>query len=192
MYEYEGKRYARVTEILGTLSDFSHIDEKVLANKARIGTEVHDGIADAIMGGFPVVGADGIGYFESFCKWRDCLKPEFVQSEKRYYDHERRITGQIDALVRLSGSDELPILIDFKTSVSESKVVWPMQAHLYAHLLAINGHKVQPRFLFIRLDKKGGLPNVHSYDWDANIHARCLKAIDEYWSTNPQDIAASE
>ena len=44
--------YTRVSEILGKRSDFSMIDPQVLANKCRIGTNVHERINLEIQGIF--------------------------------------------------------------------------------------------------------------------------------------------
>lgn len=183
MIEYQGKQFARVSEILRQFSDFSQIDPAVLANKCRIGTNVHEAIADDIEQRFPCPDADAMGYFNSFSAWNDQLKPVFLQSEQRYYDHEKMITGQIDALIRLRGWN-LPVLVDFKTSAQESKETWPMQAHLYNFLLKANGIAVNPTYLFVKLNKMGRLPEVFEYAWDQNIHAKCMNAIDHFWSEN--------
>ena len=116
----------------------------------------------------------------SYTKWKERLSPSFEQSEKRYYDHTLMITGAIDALIRFPG-DPSAILVDFKTSAQEAPITWPMQAHLYAHLLGINGHVISPRYIFIKLDKNGYMPSVFEYHFDANIRAKCLMAVEEFW-----------
>lgn len=181
MLEHNGKWYARVTEVLSPLNNFSHIDPKVLANKARIGTSVHTAIEEDIAGGFPCPDADGMGYFNSYLRWVKEVKPVFTSSEQRYFDEERMLCGQIDALVNMGYNQGLPSLVDFKTSAQESKTVWPMQAHLYNYLLKANGVAVNPCFLFVKLDKAGGLPKVFSYAWDSNTQAKCLEAVDNFW-----------
>ncbi len=180
MITHQGKSYARVTSVLRPFSDYGHIDKAVLANKCRIGTEVHQAIADDIDRAFPLVGPDTDGYFTSFSKWKHRLNPQFIYSEQRYFCHEKMITGQIDSIIQFPGSDEI-VLIDFKTSTQASPVVWPMQAHLYHYLLHSNGIKVSNRFLFLKLDKYGNYPVVFQYEFDANTHARCMLAIKEYW-----------
>lgn len=182
MIEHKGRQYARVTEVLSPFSDFSHIDPEVLANKCAIGTAVHQAIADDIEGEFPSPGPKGLGYYQSYEAWRKHLSVNFVASEARYYDEDLMISGQIDALAMMGWVQDLPVLVDFKTSAQESKEVWPMQAHLYAHLLAKNGVKVRPRYVFVKLDKEGAFPMVYSYNFDPNVHARCLGAIEKYWS----------
>lgn len=185
MIEFNGKKYARVTEILSPYADFSHIKPEVLANKCRIGTEVHSCIEDDIKGDFPCPSPDCAGYFESFCKWRDHLKPEFIASEQRYFCDKRMITGQIDCLVKFEGDKlNLPVLVDFKTSAQESKETWPMQAHMYNYLLASNGIVVGPGYLFIKLDKNGAMPTVFRYMWNSNSHNKCMLAIDIFWQNH--------
>ena len=174
----DGKEYARVSEILAQFSDFSHIDPEVLANKCRIGTQVHEAIAAEIAEEFPILAEDSWGYFKSFLKWRDELNPLFEQSEQRYFSEKHRITGQIDALVTF-GTQTPPVLVDFKTSAQEGKS-WILQAHLYDIILEQNHIETQARFLFIKLDKMGGLPQVFQYSFDLNIQSKCLNAIQMY------------
>lgn len=92
------------------------------------------------------------------------------------------ISGQIDALAMLGWIKDTPVLVDFKCTATADKEVWPMQAHLYGHLLAKNGVNVQPRYLFVKLDKMGAFPMVYAYPFDANIYARCLGEIRNFWS----------
>lgn len=189
MIEFNEKKYARVSEVLSCFSDFSHIDPKVLANKQRIGTSVHKAIEDDIGGGFPTPDNDAYGYYESYEKWKMTAFPRFIKSEERYFCHEKLLTGQIDALIHYGYAFQVPVMIDFKTSAQEDKVTWPMQAHLYAYLLAVNGISVQPRYLFIKLNKKGGLPDVYEYAWSQNTHIKCMDAIDDFWKKNHNLIA---
>ena len=171
----DGKEYARVSEILAPFNDFSAIDPEVLANKCRIGTQVHEAIAAEIAGEFPILAEDSWGYFKSFLRWLDEMNPFFEQSEQRYFSKRYTMTGQIDALVSI-GTQLYPTLIDFKTSAQES-TTWRLQAHMYGLLLGESEIKHQPRYLFIKLDKMGGLPQVFQYKYDSNVMAKCLNAI---------------
>lgn len=181
----DGREYARVSEILASFNDFSHIDPEVLANKCRIGTQVHEAIAAEVAGEFPVLAHDNWGYFKSFMRWRDELNPFFEQSEQRYYSEKHMITGQIDALIQFPGEDVVH-LVDFKTSAQEGKS-WPLQAHLYAMLLQENLFAIQPRYLFVKLDKRGGLPQVFEYHFDSNLYRKCLNAIELYWKNKESE-----
>jgi hypothetical protein len=181
----DGIEYARVSEILKPVSDFSHIDPEVLANKCRIGTQVHAAIAAEIAGEFPILSEDAWGYFKSFLRWRDELNPFFLQSEKRYFSEKHTITGQIDTLVRF-GRKNLPLLVDFKTSATEGES-WPLQAHLYDLILTENGTEIEPRYLFLKLNKMGGLPQTFHYKFDFNLKAKCLNLIEEFWKMRKSD-----
>lgn len=180
----DGREYARVSEILKPFSDFSHIDPNVLANKCRIGTQVHAAIEAEVAGEFPVLQADSYGYFKSFLKWNLELEPVFEQSERRYFSDKHMLTGQIDALVGFGGG--YPVLVDFKTSASEGES-WPLQAHLYGLLLEENGVLVQPRYLFIKLDKRGEDPKVFEYKFDKGLRGKCLNAIDNFWKNKESE-----
>jgi hypothetical protein len=181
--EFNGKLYARVSEIIRPFTDFGHIDPCVLANKARLGTSVHQAIADYINGDFPSPDPDGVGYFESFLKWEERLNPQFIASEKRYFCEQKMITGQIDCLIHMPGPSDVPKLVDFKTSAQESKETWPMQAHLYHYLLTQNKIDVSHRFLFIKLNKVGDIPEVFEYKFCMNTKAKCMNAIENFWKT---------
>ena len=183
---YNGKEYARVSDVLRPYSDFSHIDPEVLQRKAEIGTQVHEAISDDINMRFPVVSPSSQGYLDSYLKWRHETNPIFLQSESRYFDDTKMLTGCIDALAILQGSSE-PVLVDFKTSAQESREVWPMQAHLYDYLLRCNGIDPDTRFLFVKLNKWGDLPIVFEYKFQKNIMAKCMEAIDLYWKDRKSD-----
>jgi hypothetical protein len=180
MLSHNGKNYARVSEVISPFADFSGIDPEVLDRKARLGTQVHEIIKDDIDGKFPIVTPDSLGYFQSYEKWTENVRPVFLESETRYYDEAKMLTGCIDALVKLHGEEEA-VLVDFKTSAQQSPITWPMQAHLYQHLLKVNGKPTAPRFLFLKLDKTGALPQVFQYKFDPNILRKCYQAIEDFW-----------
>lgn len=177
MIIHNGKQYARVSDILKPFCDFSNIDEAVLNNKARIGTDVHKAINDDICEEFPIIFPESHGYLSSYYQWKERLLPSFSLAETRLYCDEKMISGQIDTLVQFKGENGL-VLVDFKTSAQESPIVWPMQAHLYHYLLIKNGWNVTSRFLFVKLDKHGKLPTVFQYCFDPNLRAKCMDAID--------------
>lgn len=189
MIKHNGKEYARVTEVLSSFNTFPIDDPKAMENRNRkglMGTIVHKAIEDDINEEFPMLDEDTQGYFGSYLKWKEQLGVRFLASEQRYFCDEKRITGQIDALVHpfTDFMPEVPILVDFKTSSVESKEVWPMQAHLYAYLIQSQGTVIAPYYLFIKLDKRGALPTVCRYEWDRNIDAKCMLAIDNFWANH--------
>lgn len=179
MIEHNGKEYARVTEILQPFNDFSMIDPEVLEHKKNIGTSVHKAIDDFSMGEFPILAADEVGYFNSYLKWAEYVKPVYIVREKRYFDDDLMITGQVDGLVRLEGSQEI-IVLDYKTSATESPIVWPMQGHMY-HYMASKECNISNRIIFLKLDKKGGIPIAYTYKYDQNMMNKCKIAIDKFY-----------
>jgi len=180
MILHNGKEYARVSDILRPFSDYSHIDPNVLQAKCDIGTKVHQAIADLIKGDFPCPGQKGVGYFESYERWNNIIRPKVICSEERYFNEEKMITGQIDALMLLPG-DDVPVLVDFKTSANEAET-WIMQAHLYGYLVEKTGKAISPRYVFLKLNKYGLAPTVFQYRFCKNILRKCLNAIDMFWN----------
>ena len=181
MIEHEGKHYARVSEILVPFSDYSRIDPVILDKKCKLGTSVHEAIDDFLNDRFPFPLSEGWGYFYSFEKWWDQIKPTLIETEKRYFCDDKMITGQIDALISLPGSSE-SIVLDFKTSAQESPT-WELQGHLYRYLLSPK-ENLSSRIFFLKLDKNGGLPKLFEYKFNSNTMAKCLKAIDDFWKIN--------
>jgi hypothetical protein len=180
MLEHNGKKYARVSEILRPFCNFDGIDQEVLSNKASLGTKVHAAIYDSLNGDCPLVCEKSLPYVQSFEKWRTRLNPIFLECEVRYYDDKRMLTGCIDGLIQLHG-EKKAILVDYKTSVQESPITWPLQAHLYYYLLQSAGKEISPRFLFLKLDRYGDLPRIFEYKFDANILAHGMQAVDNFW-----------
>ena len=169
MIEHNGKRYARVSEILAPFCHFENIDPEVLQKKAAIGTATHEAIAEVIKGDFPTIQGRPQRYLTSFLRWHKHMKPTYILSEERIFNDELMLTGAIDALA-LFPNEELPILVDWKTSARESPVTWCMQAHLYYKLCDLSGKHIQPRFLFVRLSDKMEMPMVHVYNYEENVH----------------------
>jgi hypothetical protein len=183
MLEINGKVYARVTEVIQWHLKKDEIPDYIKERRDRkglIGTEVHAAIAEYIRGGFPIMGEESEPYFESFLKWEEAIKPEFLETEQRYTSDFLRLTGQIDGLIKMSTLAD-PYLIDFKTSAQEGSVAWPMQGHLYGELMKENGVQVASRYLFVMLDKKGKLPGVYKYDFDPQILEESLIAVEYFW-----------
>lgn len=176
--------YTRVSSILGQWDKFGHIDKDVLARKAAIGTRIHETIKDHIDGIFSPLDDNISGYLDSYLLWEKNVKPEIIQSEKRYYCDKMMITGQVDCIARLPG-ESLPILIDFKTSVQESPTIWPLQAGFYHHLSKVNGLELSDRVLFLRLSKKGELPVIHEYIVTKSLWNVCLASWICYRHLNP-------
>ena len=191
MYLHEGKLYARVSEVIRPFLDLGKMEDdpdykQNFERKGILGTQVHEAIKDELDGLMPVLPPKSRGYFKSWDKWNKAIDPIFVKKETRFFCQRKLLTGCIDALVTLPGDDR-PTLADWKTSATESPVTWPMQAHLYYYLLNANGIDVNPRFLFVKLDRYGNLPKVFQYRLDDNLMSRCIEAVDDFWKKNVVD-----
>lgn len=167
--------YTRVSEILAQWDRFGGIDPDVLAKKAALGTAVHNAIgADSSDIYMPLEDAEK-GYFESFQKWKKLVSAEVVEAEVRLYCEQLKITGCIDALVKLPITDQL-VIVDYKTSVSESEKIWPMQGAFYHYLATRNGRKPSPNMMFIKLNKDGLHPKVYTYFFSTHLMNVCVSA----------------
>jgi len=182
MLEHNQKQYARVSDILSLLKNFDHINPVVLKNKQEIGTMVHKAIADDVADDFPILSPSTYGYYKSYLAWKEIAKPTFLLSEQRFFNDSLRLTGCIDALVQLPHST-LPVLVDFKTSSVEDGDIWPLQGHLYAHLVESVGTKIAPHFLFVKLDKNGKSPHVFCYPHDFDTMDYCTNLVKKFWES---------
>lgn len=183
-FVHQGSEYVRVSTVLSHLSDYAGIDPDVLARKSQIGTDVHKSIDAFLVGEVEPCQPEGQGYFSSFIAWHRAIKPEVRQTETRYFNDAYRLTGCLDALLDI-GPDQ-SVLVDWKTSAQENAAVWPMQAHLYYYLAREAGQFVADRFLFVKLDKYGGLPKVFEYPFSQRILDNALDLVNEYWKAHPE------
>ena len=187
-------QHVRVSEILSRFRDFSKINPTVLSEKAQVGTEVHCNIHRYKTGKFemfdkfPIRNTNtleiirweerGQGYFNSFVKWDEENESVLHTMENRFYDNEIMLTGQIDALMQTNG---LPVLIDFKCSANSDVEVWSMQAHLYKHLLNLNGIEIDDYFLWMQLKKDGSHPKIFEIKFEEKIISKCIQEVIKYW-----------
>ena len=126
--------YLRVSQILKSLSNFDGIEKGVLERKADIGTAVHKAIEMNHLGLCPVLGGRVTGYFNSFLAWQQLTGFRLVESERRLYCEELKITGQADAVAQCPDSGQ-KFLIDFKTSATPVLDYWELQGAFYKYLL---------------------------------------------------------
>jgi len=181
VFQRGDKAFVRVTAVVqfGRAPIPEHLKE-VYAAKAEIGKAVHESIHEFVTGGCPLPAEKEMGYFKSFLRWNEELHPVFLETEQRYFDEDKLLTGCIDGIVQLGGGE--PVLIDFKTSAKVDVDYWRAQAHLYRHLLTKNGKDVSQRMLFIQLNKHGELPHVEVIDYSEKTMRRCLENVDKYWT----------
>ncbi len=169
-------KYYRVSTILDKYNDFSFVDEKVLKEKQQVGTAVHDFIESICCGSIAFSEGRETGYVNSFIKWYEIVKPQYMLMEERFFDDELRITGKIDAIVKIEDS---LYLLDYKTCASKSKT-WRMQAHFYKYLVEKTNLKISDTMLFLRLDANGGQPFLHTYSFSQNTLNGCKQAARDF------------
>lgn len=168
--------YRRVTQILYPFSGLEKLDQDVVARAAERGTKVHQ-ICEAIMGDLGEVGVDEETrpYVESFKKWWE-IGWSVVAMEKRFWDDELRLTGQLDLIIH---TDQGLAIVDIKTSYKPSKT-WKLQGSAYAYLARKAGYDVK-RLYFLHLDRKGRMPKLIEYEIDEGFFLRVLEVYQYFW-----------
>jgi len=161
--------YLRVTEVLYPFSGLACVDPTVLQNAADRGTRVHK-ICEGIASGMGEHGVtdDVWGYVESFKHWWGEGRA-VVEMERRFWDDQLCITGQVDFILN---TDKGLVICDLKTSSAPSKT-WIAQGCAYAYLAKASGYDIQG-IEFIHLNKHGKPPKVHSYDYDEDFFLAIL------------------
>lgn len=160
----EREKYVRVTSVLYPFSGLEKINPQVVNHAAQRGTKVHK-ICEGIISGFGEIGVDDEtkGYVESFKTWW-AQGIEVVEMEKRFWDDELCVTGQVDLIIK---TPEGLGIMDFKTSSSPSKT-WQVQGAAYAYLAKNAGFPISKIF-FLHLSKTGKPPRIHEYAVDDNL-----------------------
>lgn len=174
--EITRENYLRVTTILYPFSGLDKIDVDIVANAAARGTKVHD-ICESIAKGFGEFGVEDEtwGYVQSFKKWFE-TNPEILLIEKRFWDDELKITGQVDFICRIDGKS---VVVDLKTSSKESKT-WAVQGSAYAYLAEKNNHDIS-KIHFIHLNKHGLLPRICEYDVDHSLFLDTFRVYNHFY-----------
>lgn len=164
-----GNPYIRVSTIIAHLAGgFDDIPAEILANKAKIGTEVHKMCQNYILGDQEVFSDNPrsqnyFNCFKNFCDEGILCKP--LLCEERFFDDELGITGQIDLICPIEGKKQ-PALIDLKTSAKKSPSFWTIQGCLYAHMI----EKTRPDLdisdtvIFMQLKERGS-PDFFKFNW---------------------------
>lgn len=155
------ENYTRVTAVLYPFSGLHKLDPDVVAHAAERGTKVHK-ICEAIMSGLGEIGVDDEtrGYVESFKIWWD-QGIEVVEMEKRFWDEDLKITGQVDLIIK---TPEGLAIVDLKTSSKPSKT-WEAQGSAYGYLAKKAGYDIK-KIYFLHLNKQGKKPKLHEYAVD--------------------------
>ena len=173
----------RVTTVLAPFSGMDKIPADVLANAAKRGTEVHQ-IIECIQEGLPHdIPEHLLGYVDSYDAWAKDKK--FISKPGRMYCDDLMITGELDCLINLDGRI---LVVDFKTSVAESKT-WKYQGAAYGYLAKKGGYNVQG-CVFVRLQKDGKEAKENCYTIYPEIEGfkRLLEVYREFFAGTKADM----
>ncbi len=169
--------FTRVSEILAQWDRFGHIDPFVLENKQRIGTNVHAMISSKKEGFWFELEEDEQGYYESWQKWVDKIKPTILEAEKRYHNEAFQLTGAVDAIIKV---EEKEIIVDYKTSASPAKKSWALQGGFY-HFLAVQERlTLSDEYWFVRLKKDGSCAITTKFTITSDVLEVCFAALRTY------------
>ena len=171
----EREKYERVTNILYPFSGLDKIDSEIVANAAQRGKRVHDSCEGIVNGLGKFCDDDIEGYINSFMKWWE-KGHKVMYVEKRFWDDEYKITGQVDFIL---DTPEGIAIVDLKTSYKPSKT-WQAQGCAYAMLAKKAGLDVK-KIYFIHLDKRGEEPKVYSYDVNDDFFLAILMVYRYFW-----------
>lgn len=143
---------------------------------AERGTKVHE-ICEGIIAGLGELGVDEETrpYVESFKKWWE-IGWSVKEMEKRFFDDELKITGQVDLIIH---TEHGLAIVDIKTSAKESKT-WKLQGSAYAYLARKAGYDVK-RLYFLHLNRNGGHPKLIEYEIDEGFFLAVLNIYQYFW-----------
>ncbi len=178
--------YTRVSTILSTYQDFSHIDPAILQRKCEIGIEVHKAIEAHFTQEFYPVSEWAAPYFKSFLSAYKVLLSDMkpILLEKRLYSQKHRITGQIDAIF-IKGDETY--LFDWKTSHSPNERVWRMQVAMYVMMLEENKICKKPQVRVLQLSKKDSF-RAFEFHLDRKEFETARALIKAYHYFNPKEV----
>ena len=167
--------FIRVTQPLSLYNNFDGIPDQVLQNACARGTKVHR-LAElhALGEYFPDPADDSFGYLNSFRRWFDMYVDECILIEKRLYADVSKITGAIDLVCTIRGSQE-HVIVDYKTPATPSKT-WPLQLAAYQYLynsIKPSDQKTATRRIALRLRKDGKPPIIHEYTSESDLDLYC-------------------
>lgn len=151
--------YPRVTEILRAFTSYDQVPKQILDNAAARGTTVHALCAGIAKGAWlpdGMIGAEYLGYVNSFKQWMQAQVVSFDIIETRYLDEDLGYSGQLDFVI--TGSDGRKYLVDLKTS-SKPQKTYPIQMAAYDRLLKKHGILVEGAMI-VYLNKNGEFPDI--------------------------------
>mgnify|MGYP005827197697 CR=1 FL=1 len=168
--------YVRVSTVLSPYTNFDGAPADVVANAADRGTLVHKLCELYALDLFiPNIRDDCKGYFESFKKWFDSRVKEVIFTEQRLNSPTYKLSGQIDFVLKINGSEKL-CLVDIKTPAVASKK-WQLQTAAYQILFKDCLGEDIPRRFCLMLKKDGSNAVAVEYTDTKNDQEFFLNAL---------------
>lgn len=152
-YKLNGFEIPSVTTIMKPLSSahYKTVDEEVLKKAATRGTTVHEAVENYLLFGVEDIPPELEGYFLGFKKWIMDFNPVPIKTECRIYHKTLNYAGTADLPCYI---DDVPTLVDFKTTATVAKVLTRVQ--LEAYKKAFESHDIKfERKLIIQSRKDG-------------------------------------
>lgn len=139
-YTVNGFVVPSVSEIMKPLSaaHYGGIDTDTLNKAANRGTIVHAAVENYLLFGIEDISKELRGYFDGFKKWIDKVKPVPIKTECRIYHKTLNYAGTADLPCYI---DDVPTLVDFKTTATVAKVLTRVQ--LEAYKKAFESHDIK-------------------------------------------------
>jgi hypothetical protein len=174
--EMSRENYLRVTQVLYPFSGLQNLDQDIIMHAAERGSKVHK-ICEGIVAGLGEIGVEDEtwGYVESFKLWWN-LGVHVIEVEKRFWDDDLQVTGQIDFIIN---TPEGLAIVDIKTSSRPSKT-WPVQGAAYAYLAKRAGYDIKKIF-FLHLNKHGKEPKLYEYAIDDEFFLSVLRTFKHFY-----------
>ena len=169
----------RVTNVLYPFSGLDKINVDIVAHAAERGTKVHN-ICEGIIEGLGEIDVDEetSPYVESFKQWWSQGHDVFML-EKRFWDDDLQLTGQVDLILNTSQG---LVLLDLKTSSKPSKT-WEAQGSAYAYLAKKDGYDIK-KIYFLHLNKQGKEPKIYEYPVDDSFFLAIFRVWSHFFKKN--------
>lgn len=170
------ENFTRVTKVLYPFSGLSKLNPDIVAHAAQRGTKVHKICEGIIQGlGELAVEEETRGYVESFKLWWQ-KGHKVVVVEKRFWDDDLHLTGQVDLILE---TEKGLTIVDLKTS-SRPSPTWKAQGCAYAYLAKKSGYDVKS-ICFLHLNKSGKEAKIYEYVPDDSFFLAILLVYEYFF-----------
>lgn len=157
--------YTRVSDFCARYEDFSGVDPDYLEERALVGSHVHAAIRCHLSDiSFKLTDEEQL-YFNSWLKWYETQGyPVVIHEETRMYCEKWMLTGAIDGIIILPGTDK-KMIVDWKTSSSADNDMWPLKGAFYHYLVKENRLcDICDTVYYLKLSKTGGKAMICEYE----------------------------